>query len=292
MTTADEHETSANRYQDVLVERHASTTVVKLNRPDRGNSVQGTLMRDLLAAVEAADHDDDVRAVITTGEGPAYCVGADVMTLRNLDAEGKVNLLDRSYQGELSGDWGMPELSPVQKRSDTLGFGRWVTRFLDVGTPTIAAINGGVAGGGLSLALLHDIRIASTTAKFAPAFVGLGVSPEMGLSWLLPRIVGPSRAFDLLTRTRPISAAEAFDIGLVEAVVDPGELREAALERAAHFGELPPVSVRMVKRLLRQSTESSLEAQLEREWHNQTRLFGFSETGESIKTYLERLDNA
>lgn len=210
-----------------------------------------SLMRDLLSAVEAADHDDAVRAVVTTGAGSAYCVGADVTALGNLDPDGKVNLLDRGFQGELGGDWGMPELSPAQKRSDTLGFGRWVTRFLDVGTPTIAAINGGIAGGGLSLALLRDIRIASTTAKFSPAFVALGVSPEMGLSWLLPRIVSVPKAFDLLTRTRPVSAAEALEIGLVEAVVEPGDLHDAALERAARLGELPPVSVRMVKRLLR-----------------------------------------
>lgn len=289
MSTPEEQGVGPTHYRDVLVERHGSTVMVKLNRPDRGNSVQGTLMRDLLTAVEAADHDDDIRAVVTTGEGATYCVGADVATLRELGSDGAVDLLGHSYQGRLGGDWGMPELSPAQKHSDTLGFGRWVTRFLDVGTPTIAAINGGVAGGGLSLALLHDIRIATTTSKFWPVFVPLGASPEMGLSWLLPRIVGLPRAFDLLTRTRPITAAEALDLGLVEAVVEPGELHEAALERAKHFAELPPVSVRMVKRLLRQSTESTLQDQLEREWHNQTRLFGLTETGSTIKTYLERL---
>lgn len=263
--------------------------MVKLNRPERGNSVQGTLMRDLLAAVEAADHDDDVRAVVTTGEGPAYCVGADVIALRELSSDSAVDLLGNSYQGRLGGDWGEPELSEDQKHSDPLGFGRWVMRFLEVGTPTIAAINGGVAGGGLAIALLHDIRIASTTAKFSPAFIALGVSPEMGLSWLLPRMVGLPKAFDLLTRTRPISAAEALDLGLVEAVVEPGELHDAALERARHFAALPAVSIRMVKRLLRQSTESTLQTQLEREWHNQTRLFGLTETGTTIKTFLERL---
>ena len=108
------------------------------------------------------------------------------------------------------------------------------------------------------------------------------------MSWLLPRIVGWPKAFDLVTRVKPIEADEALEIGLVEAVVEPHELLDAALARAEQLAQLPPVAVRMVKRLLRQSTESTLETQLEREWHNQTRLFGFEETGSTVKEYLER----
>ncbi|ORW23612.1 hypothetical protein AWC19_11090 [Mycobacterium palustre] len=273
----------------MLVERHNGTVVARLNRPESGNSVQGTLMRDLIDAFEAADGDETVSAIVTIGEGSTYCVGADREVLRRVNSEGGIDFHDLGYQGTLGGDWGMPRLSATQRRSDTLGFGRWVRRVLDVGTPTIAAINGGVAGGGLSLALLHDIRIASRTAKFAPSFLALGVSPEMGLSWLLPRIIGMPKAFNLLTRIRPIGADEALEIGLVEAVVEPHELLDAALARAAQFAQLPSVSVRMAKRLLRQSTESTLETQLEREWHNQTRLFGFADTGAAVKAYLERL---
>ncbi|BDB44003.1 MULTISPECIES: enoyl-CoA hydratase/isomerase family protein [Mycobacterium] len=280
---------SADDRRDVLVERHNTTIVARLNRPQHGNSVQGTLMRDLLDAFETADGDDSVRAIVTIGEGSTYCVGADRDVLGRVTSEGGIDFQELGYQGDLGGDWGMPALSAVQRRSDTLGFGRWVTRILDVSTPTIAAINGGTAGGGLALALLHDIRIASRTAKFAPVFVALGVSPELGVSWLLPRIVGWPKAFDLLTRVRPIDADEALEIGLVEAVVEPHELLDAALARAAHFAQLPKVSVRMVKRLLRQSTESTLQTQLEREWHNQTNLFSSPEIGAAAKAYLDRL---
>ncbi len=280
---------SADDRRDVLVERHNTTIVARLNRPQHGNSVQGTLMRDLLDAFETADGDDSVRAIVTIGEGSTYCVGADRDVLGRVTSEGGIDFQELGYQGDLGGDWGMPALSAVQRRSDTLGFGRWVTRILDVSTPTIAAINGGTAGGGLALALLHDIRIASRTAKFAPVFVALGVSPELGVSWLLPRIVGWPKAFDLLTRVRPIDADEALEIGLVEAVVEPHELLDAALARAAHFARLPKVSVRMVKRLLRQSTESTLQTQLEREWHNQTNLFSSPEIGAAAKAYLDRL---
>jgi enoyl-CoA hydratase/carnithine racemase len=275
--------------RDVLVERHNATVVARLNRPQYGNSVQGTLMRDLLDAFETADADENVAAIVTIGQGSTYCVGADRDVLRCVNSGDGIDLSDLGYQGTLGGDWGMPPLSEAQRRSDTLGFGRWVMRILDVATPTIAAINGGAAGGGLSLALLHDIRIASKTAKFAPTFVALGASPEMGLSWLLPRIIGWPKAFDLLTRVCPIEADEALEIGLVEAVVEPRELLDATLARAAQFSHLPSVSVRMVKRLLRQSTDSTLETQLEREWHNQTRLLGFAEAGVAAKGSTERI---
>lgn len=274
--------------RDVLVERHGTTVLARLNRPEAANSIQGTLMRDLLHAFETADADDDVRAIVTIGEGSTYCVGADREVLGRIGAEGGIDFHDLGYQGALGGDWGMPALSAQQRRADNLGYNRWVTRILDVTTPTIAAINGGTAGGGLALALLHDFRIASRTAKFAPTFIALGVTPEMGVSWLLPRIIGWPKAFDLLTRVRPIEADEALEIGFIDAVVEPHELLEAALERAAHFAQLPSLAVRMVKRMLRQSMESTLEIQLEREWQNQTSLFGFAETSSAVTAHLDR----
>jgi enoyl-CoA hydratase/carnithine racemase len=275
-----------DRGEDVLVDRRGSTLIAQLNRPHHGNSIHGTLMRDLIRSVEDADRDETVHAIVTTGSGSAYCTGADRDLVTRLGREGRIDFFDLGFQGSLGGEWDMPATSPEQRRADTLGWGRWVQRFLDVGTPLIAAINGGAAGGGLALALLHDIRIAARTAKLAPAFVNLGVNPELGLSWLLPRIVGVSRAFDLVTRRAPIEADEARELGLVEAVVEPHELLEAALARAQEFAELPPLSVRTVKRLLRQATESTLETQLEREWSLQTRLFGFPETGARVNQVL------
>lgn len=289
MATEEKQAESSGGGPDVLVERHDTTLLARLNRPDHANSIRGTLMRDLLHAFETADADDDVRAIVTIGEGSTYCVGADRDVLTHVGSEGRLDFHELGYQGALGGDWGIPERSASQRRSDTLGFGRWVMRILDVSVPTIAAINGGTAGGGLALALLHDFRIASNTAKFAPTFVALGVSPEMGVSWLLPRIVGWPKALDVLTRVRPIEADEALEIGLVEAVVEPHELLDAALARAAHFAQLPSVAVRMVKRLLRESMGSTLETQLEREWQNQTRLFGYPEMGAAAQAYLDRL---
>lgn len=276
------------RTADVFTERVDATTVVHVDRPEARNSIHGTLMRDLINAVEAADADDEVLAIVTIGEGRNWVAGGDKKVFGELTAsEGGLNLVERGYQGAVSGDWGVPQFSPNQLRGDTFGVAPWVKRFLDVGTPTIAAINGGVAAGGMALSLMHDVRIASTEARFAPTFVAMGVSPEMGLSWLLPRIVGGPKAFDLLTRSAPVEADEALEIGLVEQVVAPHELREAALARAAGFAQLPPVAVRMVKRLLRQASESTLDVQLEREWNNQTRLFGLSENRDTVARHLK-----
>jgi 2-(1,2-epoxy-1,2-dihydrophenyl)acetyl-CoA isomerase len=278
----------ADTTPDVLTERAGTTAFLHVNRPEAKNSIHGTLMRDLIQSAEAADADDEVRAIVTTSEGRTWVAGGDKHAFAKLtSAEGGLDLVELGYQGAVSGDWGVPQLSPNQLRGDTFGVAPWVNRFLDIGTPTIAAINGGVAAGGMALSLMHDVRIASTQARFAPTFVAMGVSPEMGLSWLLPRIVGWSKAFDLLTRPKPIEADEALEIGLVEQVVEPHELRDAAIARAEGFAQMPPVAVRMVKRLLRQATESTLDVQLEREWNNQTRLFGLSSNRAIVSQHLD-----
>jgi 2-(1,2-epoxy-1,2-dihydrophenyl)acetyl-CoA isomerase len=274
---------------DILTDRVRNTLMVTLNRPDHANSVHGTLFRDVVHAFEAADADEEVRAIATIGAGPTFCVGADRDVFASLGQTGGIDLHELGFQGKVGGDWGLPPQSRDQRRADTLGVGRWVHRMMDVGTPSIAGINGGAAGGGLALALMHDFRIASSEAKLVPAFIALGVSPELGLSYILPRLVGYSKALELMTRVAPIEADEALALGLVNQVVESSELRDAVLARADELAKFPPVAVSMVKRLLRQSLESSLDVQLEREWHNQTRLFGFSDTGPRVRAYLDRI---
>jgi 2-(1,2-epoxy-1,2-dihydrophenyl)acetyl-CoA isomerase len=269
---------------DVTVELRDSVLVLRLNRPARGNSMHGSFFRELIHALEAADGRGNVGAIVTTGVGRTYCVGGDREALTELVARGRVDLAQLGPEG-VGGDMDLA-MSTIQNRGDHLGSGHWVLRFLEVGTPLIAAINGGVAGGGLALALLHDIRIASRTAKFAPNFVDLGLGPELGISWMLTRLVGVNRAFDVLTRAKPIEADEALDIGLIDQLVEPDELIDAALARAAEFASLPPVAVRMAKRLLRQAEQSTLADQLEREWNSMVRLFADPDTSERLTRFL------
>lgn len=266
---------------DIVSARHDNTMVLRLNRPHRRNSIGGALLGELIEAVAQADDDSEIRAVVTTGEGSTYCVGADLDTLGELSARGPIDLGGLGTDG-VGGRTGLPVFPEAQRRVDHLGLGRWALRFLEIGTPTVAAINGAAAGGGFALAMLHDIRIMARTARLAPGFLTIGLSPEMGMSWLLPRIVGMSNAFDLLTRKDPIGADEALALGLVSQVVEGAELLEAALSVAARFADTPDRSVRVVKRLLRQGQDATYVDQLEREWLAQRLLFADEETREYI----------
>jgi 2-(1,2-epoxy-1,2-dihydrophenyl)acetyl-CoA isomerase len=256
---------------DVVVNRRGTVAVIAMHRPDRANAIGGTLMKDLLEAVEAADADPGVGAIVTTGSGRAYCVGADFAELRGLVAAGAVPL--RLDQLGVDGIGGAKGLAPMPSSEDTLGIGRWTERFLAVRKPTVAAINGGAGGGGLAIALLNDARIAARGARLAFGWAAIGIGPEMGVSWLLPRLVGGARAFELLTRTAPLEAEEAESIGLVDQVVEPGELLDAALAAAERLGAISPDAYVAVKTLVRESYERTLREQLEREWAAQTQLF-------------------
>jgi enoyl-CoA hydratase/carnithine racemase len=273
---------------DVLVERRGNVELITLNRPERKNAVGGSLFRDLLDAAEAADVESEVGAIVTTGAGRAYCVGADLAELDTVAQAGPVDLGVLGVDG-LGGEKGLPEQSPAQVQADHLGIGRWSMRFFGIGVPTVAAINGPAAGGGLAVALLHDVRIASREAKLAPALIRLGLAPEMGMTWLVPRMLGTSRAFDVLTRTAPIEADEALSIGLLDAVVEPSELLDAAIARAQALASLPAGAVRATKRLVQQAPASTFEAQLEREWMTQRQLFASAETTALIDDALKRL---
>lgn len=270
--------------RDVIVEQRGPVLLARLNRPTRGNSMHGSLSRELLQAVEAADGCDEVGAIVTTGVGRTYCVGGDREVLTGLVAQPPVDLAGLGPEG-VGGEMDL-SMSSIQSRGDHLGSGHWALRFLDVGKPMVAAINGGAAGGGLAIALLHDVRIACRSAKLAPNFVALGLGPELGISWMLTRLVGVHKAFDLITRTKPIEADEALDVGLVDQLVEPDELLDAAIDRANAFASLPSVAVRMAKRLVRQAEQSTLADQLEREWSSMIRLFADPDTSERLTKFL------
>lgn len=272
---------------DVLLHRDGPVLEVTLNRADHGNAVGGSLFGGLFRAIRDADADDDVRAIITTGAGRNYCVGADRARLDDVAGLARIDLTEIGLHG-MGGDIGLAEQSSLQRRSDALGIGRWVTGFLECETPTVAAINGGAAGGGLAVALLHDVRIMARTARLAPGLVALGLAPEMGMTWILPRLVGPARAFDLVTRRAPVEADEALAVGLVGQVVEAGELLEAARARAADLAALPPLSLRMTKRLLLEAWHGTLDDQLAREWAAQVRLFADHETPGHLRAAVRR----
>src|SRR5581483_4587827 len=190
----------------VLIEAADGVATLTLNRPDRLNAWTPELQTrhfDLLA--ECAER-DDVRAIVVTGAGRGFCAGADMQSLQALSGDGNGDLSSR------------PDARPV-------------TFPLSIPKPVIAAINGPCAGLGLVMALMCDLRFSSEEAKLTTAFVRRGLIAEHGISWMLPRLVGPARALDLLFSGRVVLGREAAELGLVNEAVPA----EAALERAREY---------------------------------------------------------
>ena len=272
---------------DVVAERHDGVLMLRINRPQRHNAVGGTLFRDLAAAFDEAAHDDRVRAVVTTGTGDSYCVGADVADFpRVADLPARELLVSDLIGGEK----GLPELSADQVAVEELGnAGRWTLRMWALEKPTIAAINGIAVGGGLGLALLHDIRIAAQNARLGAGFAAAGLAPELGMSLLLPRLTGASAAAELMFTGRLLNADQARAEGIVSEVVPAGQLVERAMEVATQIAAMPPLGLRLTKRLLRRGMGERMPEQLRAEYAAQVTLFDHPQTKAALARLTERV---
>ncbi|HEY1971279.1 MAG TPA: enoyl-CoA hydratase/isomerase family protein [Pseudonocardia sp.] len=272
---------------DVTNERHGPIAVITLNRPEQRNSVSGTMLADLLRAFEEADADDAVRVIVTVGAGSTYCVGADLdhVTSGVLDKPAT----DLVNDDDLGGDKGTGPLSPHRRLLEQLGIGRWTQRMVAVTTPSVAAINGACGGGGLAIAVLQDFRIAAAGARIIPGFLSVGVGPEMGISYLLPRLIGWQPANRLLLTNPTLAAEEAHRIGLVDEVVPADRTLEEAMAYAERLAAQPPIAVRATKQLLRHSAWNSFDQQLQAEYHTQLMLFGLPETRVRVARLRDRI---
>jgi 2-(1,2-epoxy-1,2-dihydrophenyl)acetyl-CoA isomerase len=227
----------------VLTQADGPVLTVTLNRPEVLNALDDALL-DELTGVWLEARRPDVRAVVVTGAGRAFCAGADL---------------------------GAPVRDPDAIAENTRKRYNGHALALDaVGAPVIAAVNGAAVGAGLSLACAADLRIASDRARFKPGFVAIGAVPDAGASSFVPRLIGPSRAFDWLCSDRMLDAEEALAWGLVNEVVPHDGLLEHAAERAADLAAMPGRGVELTKRLLTGATTRSLADQLELEAQAQT----------------------
>ena len=240
----------------IITETAGGVTTITLNRPEKLNAFSGTMREDLLAALRSAAG----RAVVITGAGRAFCAGGDVEFMASL---------------QKSGD--------VESFRKLLDAGRDVIlQIATMAQPVIAWVNGVAAGAGCNLALACDYRIAAPEAKFSQAFVKIGLHPDWGGTWLLPRLVGRSRAFEIMTTGRLVSAAEALDLGMVDRVgSDPYELARA-------LADAPPIAVEGIKRALRASERNDLESQLALEAEHQLACFSSEESVRRIAAFLRR----
>lgn len=277
---------------DLRVEVGDGVAVLTIDRPKANNAISGSLLRELLSAVAEYDADDRVRAIVTTANvadgATAWCSGVDFSVL---DALGPgANADDMFFDGLLEGDYAFLGISAAARRFASLGPGHWVLAWRQYETPLIAAINGAAAGGGLGLALLHDYRVAGESARFKAAFATLGVTPDMGVTWLLPRLIGPAAAADMLLRDRPLDAAQAKAVGLAHTVVPDGEVLSAAVEVAAGIAALPPLGVRATVRALRAAPDHTLTEQLALEWQLQRAAFASHDSRAALAAFRTKTE--
>ncbi len=217
---------------DVLeVSNDGGLRVLRLNRPDRKNALNQPLLRALDREFRAAALDDDVRAIVLTGNGDGFCSGADI---------GDQTLTGASESNEAD--------PPVPGNS-----GAYLTLVMRVECekPILAGVNGVAVGAGVSLAMNADIRIAAPSARFHPGYTRIGISPDLGLTWTLPSAVGYERAMRFLLEQRMVPADEALRIGLVGEVVERDEdLENRLLEYGTMLANVAPIAARQAKRLM------------------------------------------
>jgi len=248
------------------VDDHIAT--ITFNRPERMNTITMRMLAALSERLLEADADDNARVIVITGKGRAWCAGLDV----GAAASGKGIGGDTSARP--TGEFDLRDAPPV------------VLHKID--TPTIAALNGGAAGYGMDLALGCDLRIAADTAKLSAAYTARGLVPESGGTWLLPRIVGWSKAAELLFTARTLTATEALDFGLVSQVVPGDELVGVTRVLADQVAANAPLAVRASKRLMRHAMTEGLEDHVQRQYLALLPLFGTKDFREGLASFLEK----
>lgn len=245
-------------------------TLITLNRPDRRNAMNYDLLAGLYDALHAAREDRSCRVVVLTGAGAGFCAGLDLAEGVTLDTEG----LGRAQAAMLVQQY-IAGLIPLLR---------------SLPQPVIAAVNGAASGGGLALALGSDIRIASASARFNVAFIKVGLSAcDIGTSWLLPRFIGASRAYELMLTGRFADAEEAERIGLVTKVVPDADLLDAALTEAGLILANGPFGVRMTKEVMWSQLEiGSLQAGIDLENRTQVLASFAGDMEEAMAAFIEK----
>ncbi len=229
-------------YENLTLDVQEHVATITLNRPDRLNALSRGLQDDIQRVTAALRDDDDVRAIIWTGAGRGFCAGADLMG------------------GPPTQEQPQPQR---RERLDEYGWvGALATAVYRLDKPTIAAVNGVAAGAGMSIALACDVRVGSAASRFKVVFIERSLSPDSGLSYFLPRIVGYSRACDLVYSSRAVDGEEAYRIGLLDRLVPAERLLDEAQALAAQIAVWPPLAMQMSKRVLQSSMDNRLEDQL------------------------------
>jgi 2-(1,2-epoxy-1,2-dihydrophenyl)acetyl-CoA isomerase len=249
----------------VLTDLHDSVQTITLNQPARFNALSNAMLQGLGEALRTAERDAGVRAVVLTGAGKAFCSGADITEFN------------------VSGDNPMDAGEHLRRRLNPL-----VARMRALEKPLLGAVNGVAAGAGLSLAMACDLRYAAESARFVVAFVKIGLVPDAGLMYFLPRLIGPAKTLELAWSGDPIGASEAYALGMLNKVLADDQVLGHTQELAARLVRGPAKTIALIKRAINQAHELPLERVLELEANYQTIASRNPDFVEGVNAFLEK----
>ncbi len=257
-------------YRWILYKKEGGVATVTLNRPRALNALNAAMIEEILDAVKKTAIDPEVKAFILTGAGRAFCFGADIsefsQTSENSTPDSLLALLSKSQE--------------------------MIRVLATLPQPTIAALNGFATGLGLDLALACDLRIAAERAKLGEAFVNMGLVPDGGGTFFLPRLVGFAKAAEIIFTGEPLPASEAERIGLVNRVVPSQDLEKSAQELADKLARGPSLAISLAKKALRKNLHGDLDAALQTEAESQKICFESQDHREAVAAFFERREPA
>jgi len=254
-------------FNEILVEEKKNFVVLTLNRPDRFNAFTTEMYIKLLEILGEISLDEKIKAVLITGAGKGFCSGSDVASRLGGDLQNE----KEAGRGE-----------SLRQIEDLTNF------FGNFSKPVITAINGPAVGAGLSIALISDIRLASEKARFGAVWVKVGLIPDMGATYYLPRVVGISKAIEMTLTGELVDAAEALKIGLVSKVVPHDQLMDRALEMTESIASGPAAAIKLAKRALHRSVNNNLQMQMDYESYAQFFCRQTYDHKEGINAYKEK----
>jgi 2-(1,2-epoxy-1,2-dihydrophenyl)acetyl-CoA isomerase len=253
-------------YDNIKITTESGIRTITLDRPEKLNAFAGHMRRDLAEALEQAGGERSVRVVVITGAGRAFCTGADVAYM-----------------------WELMERRDADEFARLLGAGRRVVNAIrEMSKPVIASVNGPAYGAGFNLALCCDLRLAGESASFSQSFVKVGLHPDWGGTYFLPRMVAPNLACEMFFLGDAISAERAMQLGLVNQVVKDAELASETRRVAERLCKSPYRSIAAAKHAVYMSDNSSLERMLQYETEAQLQCFESEEARERVRAFLER----
>jgi 2-(1,2-epoxy-1,2-dihydrophenyl)acetyl-CoA isomerase len=252
-------------YETILSEKTGGVASIALNRPEKLNAFDATMHEELYDALAEDAEDDEVRCIVLRGEGRGFSAGADLaQIIQNADGD--------------------PDLGEYLRGS----YSRLVTRMVETPKPIIAALHGPVYGAGVGIALACDLRIAAERAKFSVAFIKIGLMPDAGVTFFLPRIVGLGRAIEMSMLGDAVDADEALRIGLVSKVTADDSLAEESQALAERLAALPTAALGRMKTAIHANFEADLETALEREAEGQTFCGYTQDHKEGVAAFFEK----